>query len=587
MRRARAVGRLLLVLGALSATWAVGTLEAQGRGGDSQTRLLREAATLESQGDLDGAEAALRRVLGIEPRSTGALFALARVMRANGRLPELRLLVDEFLEQGSDVSVRSLKLELLLEGDSQGAMVDEAERWMREEPVAATFAAVSKVYERSLGPDRALEVLRRGREILGPNALALETGDVLVGRGDLDAGVNEWALAVKPDGSGMEYVRSRLLALGPGRFDAGAKLLSALGPTEHPGRRRAALQVALDVGLEEESMALAQEQAEGLTGRAKSVFLNEIGILAREAGLAEVASWSYAVLGENAGSPEERRPFDERIVDIALETGDTIRALEAQRRIIASFGTHSDEWRRARAEAILLQASVDPEGMIASWESFRSEFKDVPELDVVGSAIAVALVARGDTDAAISALEGVEGPRSSLERAYLLLGKNDLEGGKAMLMMAVSGLSPSEATPVIQLLSLLGRLSEGGAQALVAAGVEAHHGRSSEAAVALADRSDSLDEGDRAPLLAEAARLADRGGDEAVAARIRRQLVDQHPEAPEVAEATLELARHVVSTDGDEAEAIRLLEDLIIRQPDAAVVPEARLELERLRNRRS
>ena len=58
-----------------------------------------------------------------------------------------------------------------------------------------------------------------------------------------------------------------------------------------------------------------------------------------------------------------------------------------------------------------------------------------------------------------------------------------------------------------------------------------------------------------------------------------------HPEVPEVAEASLALARyHARSADGV-AEAIRLLENLIAARPNAAVVPDARVELEKLRGR--
>ena len=45
-----------------------------------ESRALREAAALESVGDFQGAEAALRLVLEEAPTSTGALFALERVL---------------------------------------------------------------------------------------------------------------------------------------------------------------------------------------------------------------------------------------------------------------------------------------------------------------------------------------------------------------------------------------------------------------------------------------------------------------------------------------------------------------------------
>jgi hypothetical protein len=180
-------------------------------------------------------------------------------------------------------------------------------------------------------------------------------------------------------------------------------------------------------------------------------------------------------------------------------------------------------------------------------------------------------------------LDGIEGPRSTLERAYLLFARGEIEEGRQALLAAVSGLPPVEATSIIQLGSTLGRLSEGGKQALVAASVEAHRGRGVAASAELADVSGALPQGDRAPVLAEAARMAEGSGSADGAAAIRERLIANHPDAPEVAEASLALARHAAWEEGDQEAAIRLLEDLITRQPDAAVVPEARLELERIR----
>ncbi|MDH3422852.1 MAG: hypothetical protein OEN00_07655, partial [Gemmatimonadota bacterium] len=187
----------------------------------------------------------------------------------------------------------------------------------------------------------------------------------------------------------------------------------------------------------------------------------------------------------------------------------------------------------------------------------------------------------------VGVLDGIVGPRSSVERAYLLLAAGDIEAGRGALTEAFGGLPPSEATEVIQLVGLLGRVSGAGGQALAAASVQAHLGRGDVAARVLADEAFGLPDGDRPVLLAEAARMADRAGDAASGADIRRRLLVEYPDAPEVGEASLALARYRASVDRDSAEAIRILEDLITRQPSAAVVPEARLELERLRARRS
>ena len=569
---------LTVFLGAVAPAYAQ-----VGRGGDPRSQLQLEAATLESRGDLDGAEDALRRLLALEPDASGTVFALERVLRAKNELGELRQVVRQFLERNESPEVMALDLQLLIESDSVQAMEAAAERWLSANSSEAAYRAVADVYGRAHGPARRLEMLRRGRTAIGePDALALDIADVLVESGDLDAAVDEWALAVG-DGAGTDSVVGRIEDLGASTRDAGRRLADALADSDVPERRDAALTVAFELGLESEALDLARDRAGDLDGRSRVTYLESVASRARAAQLAQVAAWAYEELGGEAANPEQRREVERRIVAAALEAGDTAMALEAQRRVAASYTQGSVDGRRALAEAIRLQASTEPDRVVEAWQVFRESFPDAPELDEVASAVAVSLQASGDVDAAGAVLEGIEGPRSTLERAYLLFARGQIEEGREALLAAVSGLPPVEATSVIQLGATLGRLSDGGKQALVAASVEAHRGRGAAASAELAARAGSLPEGDRAAVLAEAARIAEGSGSPDRAAGIRERLIADHPDAPEVAEAALALARHVATAEGDEDAAIRLLEDLITRQPNAAVVPEARLELERLR----
>jgi tetratricopeptide (TPR) repeat protein len=573
--------RALLTVVALVST--VPGLHAQvGRGGDPRSQLQLEAATLESRGDLDGAEDALRRLLALDPEASGTIFALERVLRAKGELADLRQVVSEFLEGSNSAEVMALNLELLIEADSMPAMEAEAERWLSATRTESAYRVAAAVYAGAFGPARALDVLRRGRETLRQaDALALEIGDALAGSGDIDAAVDEWALAVG-DGMGTDIARiERLGARGP---NAARRLVDELAGSDVPARRDAALTVALAFRLESESLDLARRAADELEGRSRVSYLETVATRARGAQLAGVAAWAYEELGSGQANPEQRRDVERRIVDAALEAGDTAMALDAQRRVVASYAPGSPEGRGAVAEAIRLQATAEPESVVESWLEFRDRLSDAPELDEVAAAVAASLQARGEIDAASSVLEGIEGPRSTLERAYLLFARGDIEAGRQALLAAVSGLPAVEATSIIQLASIVGRLSDTGKEALVAAGVEAHRGRGAAASVELAERAAELPTQDQAPVLAEAARIAERSGSPSGAAAIREQLLENHPDAPEMAEASLALARHVANSEGDAEGAIRILEELITRRPDAAVVPEARLELERLRS---
>lgn len=557
-----------------------------GRGGDPRSQLQLEAATLESRGDLAGAESALRRLLDLDPNSSGTIFALERVLRAEDQITELRPLVTAFLSRSANPEVMALNLRLLIDADSTDAMVTEAERWLSGNRNVAAYREVAGAYAGALGQERALEVLRRGRPAVGePDALALEIGDLLATMGDVDAAVDEWVLAVR-DGTRVDEVVRRVTALDARAPEAGRRLVAALADSDAPALRDAALTVAFALDLEPEALALVQDGAGDLDARSRVTYLEDVGRRAREARLARVAAWAYQELGGDA-NPEERRQLDRRIVDVALEAGDTVMALEAQRRVAASFARSSEDGRRAEAEVVRLEAAATPDRAADSWRQFRAAFPDAPELDEVAAAVAVSLQARGNDEGAAAVLEGIEGPRSTLERGYLLLSRGEVEAGRQALLFAVGGLPPIEATPIIQFSSLLGRLSESGAEVLVTAGVAAHRGRGVEAARALAVETATLPEPDRPQILAQAARIAEAGGAQELAVEIRQRLLVEHPGAPEVAEASLALARHLSRPGGDENAAIRLLEDLITSRPNAAIVPEARLELERLRSRGS
>ncbi|MBT3498855.1 MAG: hypothetical protein HOD00_01185 [Gemmatimonadales bacterium] len=572
---------------ALALTAAAGS--AQSRRNSSEGRLLRDAAARESRGDFSGAEELLRQLLEEDPASSGGLHALERVLRARGETARILPAVDTFLEhEPSSSGVRYLKLRLLMELDSLDELEREAELWFElDEDSEVPYREVARVYERAFGSERALSVLLKGRrEMDRPEALALEVGDLHAAMGDREDAVEEWALAVGDDGAQAAAIARRVQGLTEGAEEAGKQLVGLLGESDVLARRLAGARVALDLRLEEESFDLAQSVAADLEERARASFLADVARRAREGDLARTASWAYDELGQDASSPSERRQFDQRIIDVALANGDTATALEAQRRVADSFSPGSVDRRRATAQVIRLESTEsDPGRLGVLLRDFRDAFPNAPELDDLAATVAGGLQARGDLGGAAAVLEGIEGPKSGLERGYLLLDAGELEAGRRALLLAIGGLPPTEATDIIQFAGLMGRASETGAVLLAEAGVLAHRGQGAAAAQILAEAAGELEEEERAPLVAEAARIADRAGASGVAASIREILVATYEDTPEFGEASLSLARHKARTPGGVAEAILLLESLIVARPNAAVVPDARLELERLRAR--
>ena len=584
-RAGRAISLVAMVLLMSSAA-----AQAQGRRGSEEGSLLRDAAALESRGDYAGAEAVLRRLLEVDPASSGGLFALERVLRAKGETEKILPVVDAFLESNASSSgVRYLKLRVLMDLDSLDGLEDEANRWFESDAESEVpYREVAHIYERAFGADRALEILRRGRSATGrSDALALEMGDLLAATGAAQAAVDEWVKAVGDDGAQAAAIARRLQDLPDGGAVAGRRLVDRLADSGLPARLRAAARIALDVGLEEEALDLSRRVASDLDGRARESFLSDVAQRAHAGNLVRTASWVYAELGQSASSPSERRQFDQRITDVALAAGDTAAALEAQQRVAESFSPGSVDRRRATAQVIRLEsAGSDPARLGELLRAFRDEFPSAPELDDLAAAVAAGLQARGDAAGAAAVLEGIEGPQSGLERAYLLLDAGEIDEGRSTLLIAIMELPPTEATEVIQFASLMGRLSEKGSDLLARVGVMAHRGMATEAAAVLVVGAEELERQERAPLLAEAARIAARGGAAGQAASIRERIISEFPAAPEVGEAALALARYRARTPEGVDQAITILEELITSRPNAAVVPDARLELERLRGGR-
>jgi tetratricopeptide (TPR) repeat protein len=349
-------------------------------------------------------------------------------------------------------------------------------------------------------------------------------------------------------------------------------------------RRRAAVRYALASGLEDQALAVAGTVVEELDGSRLRGFLADLARRGEEGGSDDVALWAYRELRARTGNEAERRALDQRLASAALEAGDTARALQIRRELVEALPADSRERRQARAELLELEAAEGRvEGLEEGLESFRRTYPRAAELDGLSARVARALLGRGDRAGARRVLEGEEGPRAALTRAYLHLAEGALDRGGELLDSASSGLPPSRATEVLQLRALLGGL-QGSARDLVArTAVLAHAGRGGAAVERIREEVGTLPPSDQPAVLAHGARTADAAGDPDSAARLRRTLVESHPEARETGEAMLELARYHAGSLGETDEAMRLLETLIVERPHAPVVPVARRELERLR----
>lgn len=579
--------------------WALGLVlvGAVASSADAQTeesRVLREAAALESVGDYEGAERALKRVLDGSPTSPGALFALERVLRAQGRVEEVLPYADRFLEAApASTGPRYLKLRVLVEVDSLEAVRAEGEDWIHQDPAAVEpYREVARILGEVLGRDVAVEVLEEGmRSAERGYDLALDLGDLFFEDRAFDRAGRAWAQAVGPDGENGPAVLRRVSRLEGERAAVLEPMLASLGGAQQPsGRLRVATQLALEGGLEDETIRLAAEASAGLDPAGRRAFLAELARRAEERRVDPVTLWAVQALRATAEVESEIRSLDRRIGDVALLVGDTATALASWQAAAAGLPQGSPERRRTLAQVLRLEAEMRPldrAAISSDLEAFKEEFPDASELDALAASVSVRLQSEGDLAGAVVALQGVHGPASSLERAYLILAGGDPAKAREDLLSALAGLPAGQATDVIALVALLDRSSPAGQRVAALATVLAHRGSAAEAVAEVEAGRSGLPDPEQAGLLALAGRIASGHGlaDQAEAAWTT--LIDDFPDAPETPEAALSLATSRAARPGGREEAIALLEDLIVTRPNSPIVPAARRELDRIRSQGS
>jgi tetratricopeptide (TPR) repeat protein len=556
-------------------------------GSQEEARLLREAAALEWRGRTEEAADTLEALLARDPSSSGGLYALERVLRSLGRVGGVLSHVDRLLAtEPSATGAHTMKVRVLAEIDSLEALEPAARAWFAAEPGSpAPYREVARIFRRAGDDQAALEVLRDGRGALGDEALALDLGDALAESGDEEAAVEEWARALSPPGADHEMILRRIERLQGDRGRLAEPLVAVLqGEPATLERRVAAVELALrhPPHDEREVLEVAERGLEGLGGGDPPSYLDAVARATTEAGVHGVAYWALGRIRETTGA-RPAASLDARLAAAALAAGDTAAALEAQTRLARELPAGSPERRRVVADLIRVEAgSEDAETLARRLDGFRREFPDAPEADDLAAVIASGLAARGDADGALQVADQAQGPRSQLERAWLLFRDGRVDEGRAALEGSVPELAPIRATEVVQLLAQLDRVGPAAGSALAMATAHSHHGRLPQAVSGLEAALDSVPVADRAPLHARAAQIALEARDTARAEGHLRRVVDEHEDSAEAPEALLTLARVRASAPDGVDEARALLERLILERPQAAVVPAARRELQRL-----
>ena len=152
-----------------------------------ENRMLRQASTQESRGELKEAEATLRELLEMQSGSAAAVFALERVLRADGRLAEVLPVFDRYLAEHPQTSqVWQHKLGVLIEADSLAGVETTVENWIRAAPGSPDpYREGARALEGVFGAERAAELIEEGVDALGDlPVLLVDLGDLRLAAGD-------------------------------------------------------------------------------------------------------------------------------------------------------------------------------------------------------------------------------------------------------------------------------------------------------------------------------------------------------------------------------------------------------------------
>ncbi len=167
---------------------------------------------------------------------------------------------------------------------------------------------------------------------------------------------------------------------------------------------------------------------------------------------------------------------------------------------------------------------------------------------------------------------------SAEEVARLLGAQDSRDQGLQAIILRASSLPTDRATLWIQLLATAERTGvEAGGLAARAVARADERDAPGGVALLLQGLDGGLPEEDRAALLALASHLL-TDPEPVRAAELRRRLIREWPDALEIPEAQVQLARHLLGQGGEAAreEAVEILEALLLRRPSHPLAPEAR-----------
>ena len=398
--------------------------------------MLREASTHQARGEFAEAEATLRELLRRQPRSSAALLALERVLRADERVSDLLPVLDARLDnQPAANHVWALKLKVLTETGREDELEETVRQWIRAVPDAPDpYRDGARALREALGPGKAAEVIREGLAALGDSPrMLVELGDALIAAERADEGAAAWARALRLDPERDRDIQARLEELDEEAAPVSAAIVAALmtEPVTLPG-----LEVATALALAAGD-TLAALEARGLitglyppgTTDRTSAWAEELRIRVAAGDPAEAAA-ALAAFREAHPESSDLDALAATLAPRLLASGMREAALE----VLEGIEGPGAALERA---FLLLEGGAFPDGIAALQTalpdlapSFATEMLDLAlalsEATTVGAALAsraAILRHRGRLDEAVRVVrEGIDRVPASDRAAILALG---------------------------------------------------------------------------------------------------------------------------------------------------------------------
>ena len=574
------------------------SVQAQESGSPSgESLLLARAATAERAGRVEEAKRELETVLDANPTSSAALAMLSQLLTSRGRSIEVLPRAENAAAAGGwgepvvmQVWIRAL--DATGERDSALALASD---WMQQRPLeVAAYAERARMLAASGRVEEARLTLIEARKAKQDSTLlSQELADLMVSSGDFQAAAGEWVTMLGWGEIGVAAVAERIESAGSDSGEAKRAMAQTLSDPGLPVHvRRGGLGLALALDDRDWARSTARDLISSVPAETRRLLLRDYYVESRNREWSEEASWAAARLEEESLDEAERRHWRAMRADVAFRAGDEEEAERTFEELSRSASPGTETHRRSLRRLFSLRVasgSAEAGRLLAEYAAAYPE--DGDEIVEMAVELSNSRVANRDLEDARAALVVVpdrptpaQASRIAGQMAVvaLLEGRPSVALAELETAMFLPGGDPVRRTDAMLLAQLLEAADSTLAAEFGAGLLDLLADRSPDSLLRNAEiwTQPSIAGEAGAALLSIAAGALDREGFAVEAARVREELVDAYPDAPEAPAAMLELGRH--AGRANPAEARVWLERLVVSYPRHALAPLARQELSTL-----